>query len=104
MKNGIYIAQAQVQYANYLALKKKIDILEAIVDQKQIKSLKNQLKRSSKTKQKLTLCIDIENVLLAEIDLNDKHDLKKLQNCKERSKNYLIIKKDGFSGEPNKCV
>ena len=43
---------------------------------------------------KITLCIDIENVFLAKIDLNDENDIKRFESCKNVLKEFIILKKD----------
>ena len=83
-------------------MKKKVDIVSEITQQEQYESLKNQLKRDWRMKNKLTLCIDIENVLLAKLDLNDENDVQKLYSYKDLIRNFIIIRKDGV-GDPKEC-
>jgi len=71
MKNGFFITQAQMKYSQYLALKKKTNILDQITKADNFEKLRNQLVQDKEFKRKLTLCIDLENVFLARIDLND---------------------------------
>ena len=51
----------------------------------------------------MTLCIDLENVFLARIDLNDKHDAQRFETCQEIEKNFIILKKEGIIN-PAKCT
>lgn len=53
----------------------------------------NELVQDKQYRQKLTLCIDIVNVLLAKVDLNDEKDLKHFERCKNISHNFIIIPK-----------
>lgn len=46
-------------------------------------------------KNKLTLCIDIEKVLLAKLDLSDENDVNRLYGYKDLTYNFIIIRKDG---------
>ena len=60
-----------MKYSQYLALKKKTNILDQITKADNFEKLRNQLVQDKEFKRKLTLCIDLENVFLARIDLND---------------------------------
>ena len=53
-------------------------------------------------KKKFTLCIDLENVLLARIDLNDKDDVDRFESCPDIEKNFIILKKDKIK-DPKEC-
>ena len=92
-----------MQFANYLILKKNVDIITEISKQEQYETLKNQLGRDWRIKKsKLTLCIDIEKVLLAKLDLNDENDVNRINGYKDFSYNFIIIRKDGVV-DPKEC-
>ena len=83
-----------MMYAEYLSLKKGVNIEREINKNPNCTILKKELKQDKKYKKKFTLCVDLENVFLARIDLNDENDVKRFRRCKEMDKNFIILKKD----------
>jgi hypothetical protein len=70
-----------MQYANLLNLKKKMNLVQEITKQKNFEVLQDQLKQEREYNSKFTLCIDLENVFLAKIDLYDENDVQEFINC-----------------------
>jgi hypothetical protein len=54
------------------------------------------LKRDKQFLKKYTLCIDIENVFLDEIDQNENVDMYKMEHTTNISQNFIVLKKQGY--------
>jgi hypothetical protein len=78
MKNGFFITKAQMQQGEVHKLKKRVNLDEFLLKNtkhRNIEELKKQLAKEKCYRGLLTVCIDVENVLLAKIDMDDENDL-----------------------------
>jgi hypothetical protein len=82
-----------LQFANLLKLKKKMTLVQEITKQKNFEVLKAQHMQEREYTSKFTLCIDLENVLLAKIDLYDEDDVQEFINCTDLDRNFIVLKK-----------
>lgn len=81
-----------MQYASITSLKQSVNIMEIMLNMRNLETLRRRMKQEEKFERKNTLVIDLETVFLAKIDLKDEHDLSMLMG--KNGKNFVFVRKN----------
>ena len=89
---NMFVVKSQMQYIDLTKIKKSHQLMDDMKNHKHFIGLIKEFQQEKEFKDKTTLVIDIENVLLREINLEDPEELKALEQAySDNYREYLLV-------------